>query len=147
MKRPSRVKVLGFNYKVLGMNAAQVMGYGAEGLHKCDELEICIADHLPQIRQVQVFLHEVLHAVCYSMGLRGESLDEETVVEKMSDGLIAVWRDNPYAFAWCNHHIQAEEEEWIQSQLEGEGDEDDELDEPEQPAPVIQPRKVQIRRR
>lgn len=143
MRRPTRVKILGFNYRVVGLNPSQVLGYGAEGVCKSDELEIGIGDHLPPIRQAQVLLHGMLHAVCYSMGLRGEVLDEETVVEKMSDGLLAVWRDNPYAFAWCNHHIQAAEEEW----LEGEDDDADDEIEP-QPAPVPRSaRRVSIRKR
>jgi hypothetical protein len=125
LKRPRSVKILGFNYRVTGLTPAKVIGFGAEGLHMADDLEIGIGDHLPPIRQVQVLLHEMLHAICYSMGLRGEALDEETVVEKMSDGLLAVWRDNPHAMAWCNHHIQAAEEEW---QAEQFGDDDDETE-------------------
>jgi hypothetical protein len=143
MRRPRQVKILGFNYKIVGLTPSQVMGFGAEGLHMADELEIGIGDHLPPIRQVQVFLHESLHAITYSMGLRGEALDEETVVEKLSDGLIAMWRDNPYAMSWCNHVIQAEEEAWLEDQLAGD-DEDDE-DEPEPQVQQIR-RRVSIRR-
>lgn len=144
MRRPRQVKILGFNYKIVGMTPSQVMGFGAEGLHMADELEIGIADHLPPIRQVQVLLHEMLHAICYSMGMRGEALDEETVVEKMSDGLLAVWRDNPHAFSWCNHYIQQAEEEWLEDQIQGDDEDEDDVE--EEPAPVIQSRRARIRR-
>lgn len=147
MRRPRRVKILGFNYKIVGITPAQAMGFGIEGMHKADELEICVADHLPPIRQVQVLLHEILHGVCYSMGLRGEALDEETVVEKMSDGLLAVWRDNPYAFAWCNHWIQAEEEEWLEDQLGEAGEEEAEEEIPHYEQAKEPRRRVSVRRR
>jgi len=150
MRRPRRVKILGFNYDIVGLSPSQVMGFGAEGLHMADELQIGIGDHLPPIRQVQVLLHEMMHAICYSMGMRGEQLDEETVVEKMSDGLLAIWRDNPHAFAWCNHHIAAQEEEWLEDQILGDDeDEDDDEDEvePEAYVQAAEPRRrVRVRR-
>lgn len=152
MKRPKSIKILGFNYRLVDMAPTEAIGLGAEGYCQSDELKIAVGGYLPPIRQVQVVLHESLHAICFGMGMRGEAMDEETVVEKMSDGLLAIWRDNPNLMAWCNHVILQEELRWLadQDDDEDEDDEDEEDDEPEieryrQPGPPK--RRARILRR
>ena len=45
------------------------------------------------------FLHEVLHAICHVMGLRGTE-KEENFVRRLATGLCTVWNNNPAVFKW-----------------------------------------------
>lgn len=119
MKRPSRVKIMAFNYRISGLSVSDCMGFGVEGMHKPDLMEIAIADHLCPARQAHVLLHEMIHALYFCMGMRQEAMPEEEVAEYISNGLMLLWRDNPRVFAWINEAIMAQDEE---------GDEDDEDD-------------------
>ncbi|MDB4804992.1 hypothetical protein OAH16_00130 [bacterium] len=50
------------------------------------------------------FLHEVLHVICYVMGLR-ETKKEENLVRRLATGLCTVCNHNPTAFKWWSGMI------------------------------------------
>jgi hypothetical protein len=88
LKRPEKVRVLGKPYKV---NWVPKVGDGLNGDADSDALEIKVVDGLKLETEQDVLLHEVLHSVEAQMGLDLE----ETVIERMATGLLAVIKDNP----------------------------------------------------
>lgn len=58
----------------------------ANGTHEGDRLRIRVHSRLPESKQREVLLHEVLHAC---------GVDDEAVVTPLAPALLAVLRDNP----------------------------------------------------
>lgn len=88
MKRPERIRILGKRYTITW---ATKMEEGLNGLTDCDGLEITVVDNLKLDTEQDILLHEVLHAVEGQMGLDVE----DTVIERLATGLLAVLKDNP----------------------------------------------------
>jgi hypothetical protein len=65
------------------------------GLQRID-----IMDGLPSGEEVDVVLHEVLHAVIFQMGVRLSHKAEEKFVLAAATGLHAVLKDNPQFTKW-----------------------------------------------
>lgn len=88
MKRPERIRVLGKRYSI---NWVEKIDGDLNGQADCDGLEIKVVDSLKLDTEQDILLHEVLHAVEGQMGLDVE----DTVIERLATGLLAVLKDNP----------------------------------------------------
>jgi hypothetical protein len=73
---------------------------GGDKLGWCDfsTLTIYVAEDQPRTALANTFLHEVIHAINYGMGI--SSADEENLTNRLANGLCATWRENPEAFKW-----------------------------------------------
>jgi hypothetical protein len=87
MKRPERLRILGKRFVV---HWVEELG-GLNGEADCDGLEISVVKSLKLDTEQDILLHEVLHAVEGQMGLDLE----DTVIERLATGLLAVIKDNP----------------------------------------------------
>ena len=74
-------------------------GSSAHGWSNFSSQTIVVCDAQKPDAIQDTFLHEVVHAIYYIMGL-GENAEEEAVVSRLSTGLCTVWRSNPKAFKW-----------------------------------------------
>ena len=94
---PSELNIVGLTYEVKWATMEEV---GDDKLGWCDftGLVITICENQPKSALANTFLHEVIHAVNYSMGIK--SMDEENLTNRLASGLCAVWRENPMAFKW-----------------------------------------------
>ncbi len=68
----------------------------AVGASHSDQLRIVIDDRLPEPRQRDVLIHEVLHAIWSFTGIRNaDELNEELVIDALSAPWLYVLRVNP----------------------------------------------------
>ena len=97
--RPKRVRVLNLSWKVdfVGKGISKA----SESLGWCDyeTQTICISDEQTRESMADTFLHEILHALFYAMGIEPTG-DEENIICRISTGLCTVWSANPLAFRW-----------------------------------------------
>jgi len=95
--RPNHVNVLGLQYQVKWTDKDDS---GGDKLGWCDftGLNIYIIEEQPKTALANTFLHELIHAVHYGMGIN--STDEENLTNRITNGICAVWADNPDAFKW-----------------------------------------------
>jgi len=89
MRIPKTVKIGGYTYKVI----IRVIDKHEKAIGRGDNnmLEILIEKNIPNQKQEEVFIHEVLHAIDYvynSLALK------EGEVERLSEGLYQVFKDN-----------------------------------------------------
>ena len=97
MPAPKEITVLGLIYKIKFVPLEDV-GNDRLGWCDCTSLQLYIAEDQPRSALANTFLHEVIHAINYSMGIA--SGDEENLTNRLANGLCAVWRENPDVFKW-----------------------------------------------
>ena len=97
MPIPNEIKVLGLTYKIKFVPLEDV-GNDKLGWCDCTTLQLYIAEDQPRTALANTFLHEVIHAINYSMGIA--SGDEENLTNRLANGLCAVWMENPEVFKW-----------------------------------------------
>ncbi len=95
-KKPTEIKILGFQYTIKWIDECSA----GENLGWCDTtaLTISIVANQPNTALANTFLHEVIHAVNYSMNI--DSGDEEKLTNRLANGLCSVWSENPRVWAW-----------------------------------------------
>lgn len=91
MTRPASCRIIGKKYTVAWPNKIDNDGEPVNGLFDPDTQSIQVVGTLPLESAQDSLLHEVMHAVEFSMGLDLE----ETIIERMATGLLAVIKDNP----------------------------------------------------
>ena len=92
MKRPERLRIIGKRYTVKWLDEVlDEEGKPLNGQADCDGLVIEMNNSLAIDTEQDILLHEVLHAVEGQMGLDVE----DTVIERLATGLLAVLKDNP----------------------------------------------------
>tara|TARA_Y100001938_G_scaffold135908_1_gene198116 strand:- start:3774 stop:4097 length:324 start_codon:yes stop_codon:yes gene_type:complete len=97
--RPKRIRVLNLSWKVDFVDKG--VSKASESLGWCDyeTQTICIFEDQTPESMADTFLHEILHALFYAMGIEPTG-DEENVITRISTGLCTVWSTNPLAFRW-----------------------------------------------
>lgn len=99
---PATIRVHGFDITIERVSAldAEARGIAGEfsGLHEA----IRICETLPSpARAVEVFLHELMHALWWVDNLDDATpLTEEHAVSHLANGLMQVHRDNPWLAPW-----------------------------------------------
>ena len=117
-----------------------------QGITDCDKKTISldpdILKYAPSAR-IQVFLHEIAHAVASHFGLDGYYQHKPTnetmvvferIIDTSAKGLLMVMVDNPEFFRWIMDTIKKEEKKWQRSQA------------PKQKRSKKQPRHLQLRK-
>lgn len=124
MKRPEVIWVGSFPFKVyfdhvkLAVSTTNDNVQAAVGTSNYDKLEIIIDDRLPEPRQRDVLIHEVLHTIWSFGALRNVSeLTEELVVDVLSAQWLYVLRVNPDFVEYLIHGSAADTPE-TRSKLE-----------------------------
>lgn len=101
MKIPQKLKVATHNYYVSLVNGKDTEKRNNNwGITDIQLLRILIDRDIPQSRQDEVFLHELLHTCFHESGLDRDLNDEKTditsedVITRLSPVLIMVLKDN-----------------------------------------------------
>ena len=89
--KPDRLRILGKPYKVEWPASIDHDGEQVNGLADPDAQTIQVCNGLPLETSQDKLLHEVMHCVEASMDLELE----DTVIERLATGLLAVIKDNP----------------------------------------------------
>jgi hypothetical protein len=94
MKRPTAVRVFGRNYTITYVPAPS---YGKVPLGNCenDKLNINITDGQHPIEERDTVLHEVIHAIFYTIQIPLKDEGEEGVVRPLATALLGVFQDKP----------------------------------------------------
>ncbi len=98
-KFPSAIKIGFATYRVFESPVLERHGDKTGTFHR-GLREICVSDELTGDKAAYVLLHEVLHGIYSHWTLDEGSLTEERIVASFSDGLLAVFRDNPEFGRW-----------------------------------------------
>lgn len=72
---------------------------GTEGFYQSSKAMICINEKQCASEQFATLVHEMLHAVFFTYGMREiitDKEDEEYIVNTMSGALIDMFRNNPF---------------------------------------------------
>lgn len=95
MRRPERVRVLGKRVTIEYCTGAP-LDDGLNGECDVDRQRILVREGQPLESEQDTLLHELLHAIDESMGLRMK----ESQVKGAATGLLAVMKDNPALVAY-----------------------------------------------
>ena len=98
-QRPKRIRIINLSWRSEYVDRS--ISTVSESLGWCDydEQTISLFEEQTNESMADTFLHEILHAVFYAMGI-DESSDEENTIRRVSTGLCCVWSANPSAFRW-----------------------------------------------
>jgi len=93
--RPVELKIMGRKYVV---NWYLETPMGQMNLGQCDNRHMIIDMLAVQhpAEEADTLIHEVLHAIWYTMSISEGGADEEAVVRRMATGLTQVFLDNPH---------------------------------------------------
>lgn len=103
MTAPTEIHILGLSYKIKFVPLEDA-GNDKLGWCDCTTLQIYIAEDQPKSALANTFLHEVIHAINYSMGI--SSGDEENLTNRLANGLCAVWRENKDVLKWWTSQLK-----------------------------------------
>ena len=96
--RPKRLRVLNLNWSIVFVDKKCKDTTEAWGWCDPSEQTIFICEEQKPDAMADTFMHEVLHAIVYSLGVNVK--EEENIVHRMATGICTVWRQNPSAFKW-----------------------------------------------
>lgn len=96
---PEGVRIFGRTYSFSDESAN---GLGQDRLGSCDNIFQVITRDLNQspIEFADTTLHEVFHAICYTMRVTEDMDIEEKYVAALATGLMGVLQDNPEFAKW-----------------------------------------------
>lgn len=96
---PDTIRVFGRTYI---FNYEQAGGLGQDRVGSCDNINqiITIDANQSLVEEADTVLHEVLHAIFYTMKIGLDMDTEEKAVSALATGLIGVIQDNPEWAAW-----------------------------------------------
>lgn len=77
------------------------------GVYHTEKHTITLKKKQTRTEKSNTMLHEVLHAVWHTQGLRTEDGAEERVINSLTNGLHQVLRDNPALVAWLLQEIRS----------------------------------------
>lgn len=97
MNIPDKVKIGGFNYNVIKKTRVNKGDVEVDGEIFYDQCEIVLRDNMEQAQDYKemVLLHECLHGIFFSMGLKQ---DDEGLISSLGKGLHVFIKDNPNIF-------------------------------------------------
>lgn len=92
---PSQIKI-GYQDFNLIMEDASHDNRGHFGLTHLVKSNIHVVRTGNKIEDVNTLIHEILHATCYTQGIKMTHEEEEFVVNSLANGLVGVIRENPF---------------------------------------------------
>lgn len=107
---PDTIRIFGRTYTFSYERAG---GLGQDRVGSCDNFHqiITIDDQQSLIEEADTVLHEVFHAIFYTMKIGLDMDTEEKVVSAMATGVVGVLQDNPEFAQWLienkSAHLQA----------------------------------------
>lgn len=105
MKKPTKITIFNLHYDIQWVPTDDARCQASVGW--CDPQSQTIAIHngLKDSQAGDTFLHEVIHAIFYAMGLNSKS-KEEDIATRLSSGLCTVWMNNPKVYEWWANLIK-----------------------------------------
>ncbi len=104
---PSQVKVGGFTHTIEDWDPREAESRDHFGECQRNRKLIRVDCSYGDRQSAKTLLHEILHVI-YSEWSIKDSDDEEAVVDSMSNGLHAVYRDNPELMRWIADRLGGE---------------------------------------
>lgn len=96
---PETIRIFGRTYR---FSDEAANGLGQDRLGSCDNIFQVITRDINQspTEFADTSLHEVGHAICYTMRIPGDMETEEKYVSALATGLMGVLQDNPEFAQW-----------------------------------------------
>jgi hypothetical protein len=101
--KPVRIGAIHYHIERDDMTLGRSENQHLSGLIDYERGQICIADCLSPSAALVVFLHEVLHGVLYSAGIREH---DETQLDVLSNGLSMFLQDNWQIIMGYLHEVE-----------------------------------------
>jgi len=98
---PEKVKVAGYNIAIKDWPPHAASASRRYGEFSANEMEIRIDMSMHSEKVLDVFLHELYHAVFWVYGIRDED-KEERICDQLSAGMSQVYIDNPDILRFIN---------------------------------------------
>ncbi len=108
MKRPTKIKVINFDFTIEWYHRGIENGASKFGWTDICKQEIYISDDLNPLKTADTLMHELLHALNWVFDIEDDT-KEESVARRLSSGLLAIWRDNPELFQYLQWLLFAEQ--------------------------------------
>ncbi len=109
MTLPTKIKVGGFIYTVEPWDPREADTRKRFGECLSDRKILRIDLSYGTRQAAKTLLHEILHAICTEWSIDKPD-DEESMVDPLSNGLHAVYRDNPEAMKWIGKILSSGDE-------------------------------------
>lgn len=106
MKRPTSIDIFACRWEIRWEDKAVEIATDAWGVCVYDRQTIIMSSQMKPHFEADIFLHELIHAVCKSMGM-GDRFSEEECAQKLAIGLCTVWRNNPEVLKWWTQLMQS----------------------------------------
>lgn len=97
MKIPKKVKLGGYTYSVKYKKGLEIDGDKCMGCIQLTDQNILIDPDYSQQTQEKAFIHELVHAIAYTHGVKWGSKDEE-FTDKVANGIHALINQNKGMF-------------------------------------------------
>jgi hypothetical protein len=97
---PEQIRIGAFDFRIVKWSSSQAAGADCYGQCSTAEQTIRVQRDMPsRYKAVDTTIHELTHAIYWAFDIeKGDN--EERTVERMSSGLMAVYRDNPWLLSW-----------------------------------------------
>lgn len=107
----NELKVLYSDCKIVGIDNKSAGKREIMGEYHYHDQTIEFDSSLPDTEKANVILHELLHAVVHTMGIKfqGGHEEEEFIVNAFGGGLTTIFRDNPLLLDWLKEVLNGEE--------------------------------------
>ena len=106
MKLPDTIRIGPHDFKVVIVPPAVSERFGYNGGFSCDDLQITLSSGYKGSRLVEIFLHEMNHAVYWVTGMRPDD-DEERTVDALAMQWSQIYRDNPVLLKWIKQSLSS----------------------------------------
>lgn len=93
VKRPTALRIMGRTYTVVWEDDS-LLGTDSLGRTYSQQCAIVIRTGQHPVEEADTVLHEVFHALWYTMSIAEGGADEEAVVRRMASGMLQVFMDN-----------------------------------------------------
>lgn len=101
---PEKVKVAGYNIAIKAWSNHSATAASRYGEFSANEMEIRIDMSMHPEKLLDVFLHELYHAVYWAYDIRDED-KEERACSVLSTGMAQIYIDNPTVLAFIKEAV------------------------------------------
>jgi len=101
MKLPKNVKIANHIFKITEWHSGEANASNKFGQCDCNELTIKISTDHADSHTKETLLHETLHGIFWSYGLR-DGDNQERIVTTLAAGLMQVFQDNKEVYKFLN---------------------------------------------
>ena len=105
---PSKIKIGARDYVLEDWHPTHAAEDGKFGTCDTNYGVIRVCRNHGEQKAATTLIHEIMHAIYAEYSISPDD-DEERTVHALSNGMAAVWRDNPAVFAWVGYHLLVDE--------------------------------------